>query len=178
MTASLVIRDITPADAPVVAALHAASWRTAYRGILSDAYLNDALDADRLATWTTRLADRETSQFGVLALDGDVPVGFGFVFRDADPRWGHLLDNLHVTTARRSAGIGPRLMAAIAERLPRGSRLHLWVYDGNVRARAFYDRMGGRPVEQQTMEPPGGGQAVQWRYVWDDIDVLRGVARD
>lgn len=173
MAAPIILRDMSPTDAAVVAALHTASWRTAYRGILRDAYLDDTIEADRLATWSARLADATTPQFGVMAFEHDVPVGFAFVYRDADPQWGHLLDNLHVTTARRSAGIGPQLLAGVAERLGDGAQLHLWVYDGNVRARAFYDRIGGRPVEQQTMEPPGGGEAVQWRYVWDDVRVLR-----
>ena len=36
---SLTLRAMTAADATIVARLHAASWRTAYRGILSEEYL-------------------------------------------------------------------------------------------------------------------------------------------
>jgi ribosomal protein S18 acetylase RimI-like enzyme len=172
--ADIAIRDITSDDALLVASLHTASWRTAYRGILRDAYLDDDIETERAAEWTRRLRTAPIDgQFGVLAFDGLQAVGFAFVYRNADPVWGHLLDNLHVMTDRRSGGIGPQLLRALAERLGDGERLHLWVYDGNTRARAFYDRVGGRPVERQTMEPPGGGTAVQWRYVWDDVAVFR-----
>lgn len=48
---TLALRLITRADAGVVASLHAASWRTAYRGILSDKYLaGDSLPLSRRGT--------------------------------------------------------------------------------------------------------------------------------
>ncbi|MCA2990971.1 hypothetical protein [Gemmatimonas sp.] len=49
------IRPLHTADAGTVAALHAASWRRAYRGILTYAYLDSDLEAERHAVggWTT-----------------------------------------------------------------------------------------------------------------------------
>lgn len=38
-----------PADADAIAGLHAASWRENYRGILSDAFLDGEVEADRAA---------------------------------------------------------------------------------------------------------------------------------
>jgi len=43
------IRPVTFRDAEVVAALHAASWRDAYRGILTDAYLDGDILGERNA---------------------------------------------------------------------------------------------------------------------------------
>ena len=39
------IRLATLADAEAIAHVHAESWRTAYRGALSDAYLSGPIDA-------------------------------------------------------------------------------------------------------------------------------------
>jgi len=49
------IRPLHTADAGTVAALHAASWRRAYRGILTNAYLDSDLEAERhtVGGWTT-----------------------------------------------------------------------------------------------------------------------------
>src|SRR5918995_694882 len=51
------IRPATLADADVIAALHAASWRSAYRGIFRDSTLGPALDGERRAHWSGKLAE-------------------------------------------------------------------------------------------------------------------------
>ena len=50
------IRLATVADADVIAALHAASWRSAYRGIFKDSTLGPALDGERRTHWSGKLA--------------------------------------------------------------------------------------------------------------------------
>ena len=174
MTA-LSVRAMTRSDAHLVAALHAASWRTAYRGILSDAYLAGEIDAERAFAWTRRLEALDDTQFGVVAYLGTVPVGFTFVFGNADPQWGCLVDNLHVATEARSAGIGPQLLAAAAAAIAeRGwdRRVHLFVFDANVRARAFYARVGGVEVEMLMKPTVEGDLAKEWRVAWPDIAAL------
>ena len=177
---TLTLRPITPDDAGVVASLHAASWRTAYRGILSDEYLAGEVVLEREYAWGKRLELRDDSQFGVIAAFGAFPVGFVFVIGAADPMFGNLVDNLHVASEARSAGIGPQLLAAAADGIEaRGwdRRAHLWVWDANVRARAFYARMGGREVETTLKSAPDGTEAKTWRVVWDDVGTLRAPAR-
>ena len=172
----ITLRAMADADAPVVAALHAASWRSAYRGILSDHFLDHLADADRDAVWRQRLGAPAESRFGVVAQQGDAAVGFVYVVAHADPTWGTLIDNLHVSPQARSAGIGARLLAAAADGMSlRGwdRRVHLWVYDGNVRARGFYVRMRGREVETIMKATPDGVAARSWRVAWRDLDELR-----
>ncbi|MBI5268002.1 MAG: GNAT family N-acetyltransferase, partial [candidate division Zixibacteria bacterium] len=55
-------RIATPADAPAIAELHAASWRTAYRGVLSDTYLDGNIIDERTAVWHSRLTSPEPHQ--------------------------------------------------------------------------------------------------------------------
>ena len=50
------IRSAGAADADAIAALHAASWRSAYRGILKASTLGPALDGERRAHWRGKLA--------------------------------------------------------------------------------------------------------------------------
>ena len=48
MRTQTVIREATPEDARAIATVHVASWRTTYRGLLRDAYL-DSLDLEALS---------------------------------------------------------------------------------------------------------------------------------
>jgi GNAT superfamily N-acetyltransferase len=167
----ITLRPVTSADAALLAELHIESWRVAYRGLLRDAYLDGPIEPERLAVWRERLDAMGPSHFGFVAEEAGDAVGFAFLYGNHDPRWGTLLDNLHVRPSRRGGGIGRRLLEASAAESARrcpGSPLHLFVYEDNPSARAFYARMGGREVERQVKEQPGGGLLADWRVVWDD----------
>jgi hypothetical protein len=93
------LRALAPDDAPAVAALHATSWRSAYRGIVPDAFLDHDVVADRQAVWAARLqTDPSPQALGHVIEDADTGelIGFAYALRGHDPVWGTLVDNLHV----------------------------------------------------------------------------------
>jgi len=164
--------DATDRDADSIAAIHADSWRRHYRGAFKDTYLDGDVVADRQDVWRSRLAHPTESHFTVVARRGDVVLGFAHTILDEDPRWGSLLENLHVRSDLKRSGIGSLLLSESARRLlrlrPKGS-LHLWVLDQNTAAQAFYDARGGKRVETQLRGPfPGGGRSLGHRYHWPD----------
>ncbi|MBL8962340.1 MAG: GNAT family N-acetyltransferase, partial [Gemmatimonadetes bacterium] len=116
------IRAMTVDDIPGVARLHAASWRTAYRGVLSQEFLDRDLDQDRGAAWAARRDEiSRGAEFGFVF---EVPVGgeaqamgFAYVLPNADATYGHCLDNLHVAPEGRGLGIGGQLLSAVAQAL-------------------------------------------------------------
>jgi ribosomal protein S18 acetylase RimI-like enzyme len=169
------IQLVTVQDAEALAALHATSWKTAYRGILSDEYLDTEVDAERALRWQERFARDLTHSFGLAArVNGDI-VGFAWVDMDDDTVFGHLLDNLHVHPQLKGKGHGRALMARIAAEVRSRSAnpsLFLWVYEENQGARAFYDRMRGVAVDRQQVTTIDGRTAWQWRYAWSDVAVL------
>jgi ribosomal protein S18 acetylase RimI-like enzyme len=162
-------RAATQADAPAVAALHAESWRFAYRGAYSDEYLDGPVFEDRARVWNERLSSPPANQYVVLAEDADGLVGFACAYGAEDERWGTLVDNLHVRPALHRSGIGRRLLAEVAAwnlvEYP-GSGVYLWVLAQNARAQAFYQHLGAKDVGTKTSVPPGGGSTVARRYVW------------
>jgi len=172
----LSLRLMQPADGPGVAALHAASWRSVYRGILTDAFLDGPVHEDRAQVWEARLqrTDADTN-FGIVAESDGVLVGFVYVIGNADPGYGTLIDNLHVDPSQRSSGLGPRLLDAAARGIAMRAldmRLHLWVFAANVRARAFYARMRGTEVEMIEKLTADGLLATEFRVAWDDAGAL------
>lgn len=170
MTASIILRRAGQDDWPAVAAIHAASWRSAYRGIYPDSYLDEEVPEERRAYWRDALAAMDSELDAVfLAEEADEAIGFACLRRKAEAA-GPLLDNLHVLPERKGEGTGRRLIAAAAGWLvgrESGAALQLVVWSDNRRARAFYARLGGREVETFEVATPGGGKALQIRVRWE-----------
>lgn len=158
------------ADVPAIAALHAESWQTAYRGMLPDAFLDGPVYQDRLAVWNTRMSKPSPGQYVLKAVAGGELGGFACLFLHRDEEWGTLLDNLHVRPALKRSGIGGRLLQAclahVRSAAP-GERMHLWVFEANVDARSFYERNGGTIAGERTIEIVPGCRVPELRYAWD-----------
>ncbi|HLT62157.1 MAG TPA: GNAT family N-acetyltransferase, partial [Microlunatus sp.] len=97
-----------------------------------------------------------------------------------DPRWGSLVDNLHVVFDRKRSGVGTALMIEaariIAERADRRA-MYLWVLEQNTAAQGFYRAVGGQQAERAPVPSPGGvpgrlnGAPVMIRFAWPDAVV-------
>jgi ribosomal protein S18 acetylase RimI-like enzyme len=163
-------------DVEAIAVLHAESWRRHYRGAYLDSYLDGDVLSDRREVWGERLGAAFSERRTIVARRNGEVVGFSHLIFDSDPRFGALLDNLHVTFALKGQHLGSQLLGKTASVLGEarpGSALYLWVLEQNVAAQAFYRARGGTFVEQQVRGPfPGGGTAMAWRVAWPDPSVL------
>ena len=93
-------------DLEPIALLHAQSWRSTYRGIVPDEFLDRLADSDRREFWAARFASAAVDRWLLLQARGAGSLlGFVSVLLDAEPRWGARLDSLHVSPA--SKGTGP-----------------------------------------------------------------------
>ncbi|MFI7060207.1 GNAT family N-acetyltransferase [Kribbella sp. NPDC050124] len=174
-------RSASVEDAGQVAWLHADSWRRHYRGAYADSFLDGDVESERLAVWAERLvAPGRTAT--ILAEDEGQLVGFVHVMFDHDPRWGSLVDNLHVYNSNRRTGIGTQLIARAAETVTEqanGDAMYLWVLQQNTSAQDFYVARGGVQVETATVPPPGGdptrlnGSPKCLRMSWPNAAQLR-----
>jgi GNAT superfamily N-acetyltransferase len=166
------IRAATAGDAAAIAHLHAESWRSAYRDILTDDYLNNRAHADRLVVWQQRFAAAESKQsMHVMVAEGSKGlIGFVCLFPDQDPIWGSFLDNLHVAPGLTGQGIGRELLSEVGRYLiAHASRrgVYLWVLEGNRRALQFYERAGAAVVGSATNPMPDGQSISAVRCHWN-----------
>lgn len=170
-------RDARAADAAAVAAIHATSWRDAYADILDPVFLAGPIEADRLDLWTDRLTNPSPTQLVHAATTPDQGlVGFICAHRDLDPRWGSLVDNLHVAPEMRGRKIGERLLRIVAEKLAEQDArngLHLWVFEANQAGLRFYQRLGGSVVEEDESSIPAANGKTVLRVHWPTLTLSR-----
>ncbi|WP_066587497.1 GNAT family N-acetyltransferase [Cellulomonas timonensis] len=141
------VRPARADDAADLARVHVAAWLGAYRGLLSDAFL-DALDVASVERrWDGLLADGLRPHLLVGVVAGRV---VGFV--NSGPAFESVPDGevyaIYVEPDAWGTGAGPALLAAAEDEL-RGlghREAVLWVMPGNARARRFYERSGWAPT--------------------------------
>ncbi|MEP6735633.1 MAG: GNAT family N-acetyltransferase [Chryseolinea sp.] len=169
------IIEATRNNSDVIGSLHAASWRIAYRGLLTDAYLDNDLEGERKKYWANKMLTLKPNEFVLLAVADSVVVGFISIMDVPEKGYNALVDNLHVTPHLKGLGVGATMMRAAARRLKVAgtTKFYLWVLEGNVAAEKFYLAKFGRPMDRA--ESDFGGKMV-WatRYVWDSFDSLLG----
>jgi GNAT superfamily N-acetyltransferase len=164
-------------DVPEVAAVHADSWRTAYRGALSDEFLDGDILRNRLELWQARLSAPSPNQLVLVAEHEGRIAGFACAYGADDQRWGTLLDNLHVRRELHGRGIGRQLMVEVAawnQRHYPDQGIYLWVLEQNQPAQGFYRRLGAFDAGGDVWAPPGGGSVPRRRYAWSAPGSLLG----
>ncbi len=139
------VRAADPADAYEVARVQVRSWRSAYRGLIAQDFL-DGLSPEFFADRYTfgRMGLRMPST--LVAVDGAAILGLATtgLCRDGDfPNFGELMA-IYVDPAHMRRGVGRSLLTAARQRLRAVgvAGALLWVLDGNTPARRFYERDG------------------------------------
>lgn len=170
----ITIRPATRDDAAGIARVRVDCWRTTYRGLIPDAYL-DAMDVDASTRLWDRVLSAPPNTTSVFVADDGGVVGFAAGNRLEEPR--HALDAelsaAYVRRDRQRAGIGRRLVDAVAraQRAHGAHGLIVWVIAGNKAGRAFYERLGAALLVEQPFEWDGM-PLVEAGYGFADIDAL------
>jgi GNAT superfamily N-acetyltransferase len=151
------IREGEPKDAEAIADVHVRAWQSAYRGQLTDDYLDGLKVEDRLerhrqsleepmAEWRTWVAedDRGLAGFAVTGPSQDA---------DADLKTAEVYA-IYLAPDRVGSGVGRELFAhAVDDLRDRGFRTAtLWVLETNEQTRRFYEIAGWKPDGATTRE--------------------------
>jgi GNAT superfamily N-acetyltransferase len=155
------------ADAAFIAELHCQSWRSAYRGMMPDAYLDGQMPAERLAHWQQMMPKLEAGAGTVVFAERDGQVAGFFCVMQPDAQGSVLLEQLHAVPGSRGGGVGTAMLeAARAWALARGARaMHLLVLESNGPAIGFYESRGWRLAGRKDDDVLGGINVVALRYV-------------
>ena len=150
--ADVSVRIAWPADAPAIAAVQVASWRTSYDGLLPSEVLASLPVEQFAAHWEQSIAKpKEARQRVLVALERATVRGFvttgPSVDADADPGRDAEVGELVVHPAATGAGHGSRLLHAAVDtmRADRFSRATIWLATTNDDVRRFLVNQGWAP---------------------------------
>lgn len=167
----MIYREANINDAKNIARLHAESWRNTYRGMMSDAYLDNTVFAERQTHWQKRFDAPTDNQYVLVAETEGQLAGFVCVYGADDAKWGSLIDNLHVRPDMKGEGIGKRLInegMTWAKKNYPNDGVYLWVFEANLPSRKFYEVMGGRNVERVLFQNEDDTEGYALRYAWEN----------
>jgi L-amino acid N-acyltransferase YncA len=169
------IRRARTGDSPGIAAVHVATWRSTYPGVLPDAYLAKLSEARLIPQYDRAI--RSGAGLHVVC-DAHTTRIYGFCSaRKASA--GALaegeVETLYVLDDYRERGYGKQLLQAAGRYLQvLGCRsAFAWVLRDNPSA-FFYEHLGAKRVAASTTSV-GGCLIPQNAYAWDPIGRLLGV---
>ena len=166
------IRKAVLEDARGIAEVHVDSWLSTYGSIVPDDNLDSLTYESREQSW-----QRGLTQEGIFAAEDAAGKIIGFATgggeRSGDyPDVEGELYAIYLLKDLQSKGTGRALTAAVAANLlEKGmSSMLVWVLADNP-SRGFYERMGGRLLDEKTIEI-AGVELLEVAYVWEDIRAL------
>jgi len=167
------IREAAPDDIPGIAHVHVDTWRTAYVDIVPAAHLAALSYEQRESRWREILAPVGDGRCHFVAENDEgqiVGIATGGPERDGMPGYDGELYGLYALEAYQRRGIGRELMQTIARRLAADGfkAMILWVLKDNLKARAFYEAMGG-VLTGEKGTTIGGADLIEVAYGWADL---------
>ena len=164
------IRPASTSDASAIAGVHVEGWQTAYRGILTDEYLDSLSIDQRVAFWKQHL-HREPHLIFVAEDPRRGIVGFAFAGHHHGS-FGEYQGEIHaiyVLEQYQRHGIGRALFHQSAAALAEAdySGMMIWALKQNP-YRRFYEKLGGKLLGEETT-CIGNRELQQVAYGWPQI---------
>ncbi len=167
----IVIRPAQIQDAPKIARVHIESWKTTYRGIVPDAFLESLDPATRAKQFAEELIAASPDRFIFVGEDERRElVGFvsgGKERKGLEPGTGELYA-IYLLKERQRQGNGKRLLKACSDELKRRGygKMVLFTMEENA-YKGFYESVGGvlEPCDQGV--EIGGQQFKLLKYAWN-----------
>lgn len=176
------LRRATVADAEAIAAIRIEGWRTTYRGMIPDSYLNEMDMNENVLHWRTilqALPVKEDSLCVYVAVSEDEIVGFVSAMKLPEPKLGKdgEINAIYIRPQWQRCGIGKRMLHKAARSLQAMgcTSCVIWVIDGNSQARNFYEELGGEILIEQDFSWDGL-DLTEVGYGWSDLSVMMASA--
>ena len=176
------LRRATVADAEAIAAIRIEGWRTTYRGMIPDSYLNEMDMNENVLHWRTilqALPVKEDSLCVYVAVSEDEIVGFVSAMKLSEPKLDKdgEINAIYIRPQWQRCGIGKRMLHKAARSLQAMgcTSCVIWVIDGNSQARNFYEELGGEILIEQDFSWDGL-DLTEVGYGWSDLSVMMASA--
>jgi len=166
-----IIRDAQAEDLMGIAKVKIDTWRSTYKGIISDEILAGFDLKEQAEKFKELLTGGSNGTFFIAAEADGVLVGFAAGGTERDGKYG--IDGevyaVYVLQEYQNRGVGRMLMECSAEKLAgMGFKsLLVWVLEDNP-YRNFYEKHGGILIDKKQLEL-GGNKYCVTAYAWRDL---------
>lgn len=162
------IISLRPEHIDQVAELHLLAWQKAFKGILSDGFLNSLTTEDFAEGWKGIMGRKERKNLISLNEEEKVTgfVSFGPPY-DPQEKLSHEIYGIYVHPDYWGQKVGYELMNAAIERLEKKKNYKgalLWVMKDNDQSRIFYERFGFRSSEEIRISARGDDEFEEVKY--------------
>ena len=156
-------RTLTSDDVQAIVGLQFDSFAATYSDVFSDNYMRQHMALDIARHWENWPVSKRV----VGALDQGKLVGFATYLMNRDPCY---LDNFHIAQSHYGTGLSQALFLDGARIIAKegATALCLTVLETNARARAFYEKLGGRegPLLEDEML---GHKVMAYSVNWTEL---------
>lgn len=167
----MIIRRAQLDDAAGIAKVHVDSWRTTYKGIIPDDFLNNLTYEDRTELWKRNIVNEEN--YIVVAMNEiNQIIGFGTAGKKQDNNEDNTgnLTSIYLLEDYQGEGIGKKLLKELFKHFQQLNyeKVFVEVLEEN-KTRYFYEYYGAKLV--QTLQIKIGEKILnELIYEWNNID--------
>lgn len=167
------IRKAVLPDVEAIAKVHVDSWKTTYANIVPNEYINNLTYEKRADLWEQIIpngqvfvAEDEEGQIVAFANGGQERTG------DYKEYAGEIYA-IYILQGFQKQGLGEQLIKAVVADLLKQNiySMLVWVLKDN-NSRNFYEKMGGKVVDSETVDFDGKN-LIELAYGWEDISLLK-----
>lgn len=171
----MIIRKAEISDAPKLAKVNVDTWRTTYKGIISDEYLqNLSYKWSEIYFLTVIKKQNRIINCFIAEEESGKIVGFaiGRLEKSENPKYKGELWSIYVDREHQRKGIGKLLVSAVVEKLLNLNinSMLVWVLKKNP-SRAFYESLGGKYIGEKPIKI-GQEDLIEVAYGWENLRVL------
>jgi len=169
----LEIRIASKKDIKDVSRVYVDSWKTTYRGLVPDDYLDELSYESTEKRWIDFLNNKNETFIYVAINDTGEIIGFASGKRIEENNVEGELYSLYLLQECRGLGVGKQLVSAIAKHFKEKGiySMMVWVMKQNKSGLGFYERMGGKEYIHRN-STFGGSVVEDVAYGWKDISAL------
>ncbi|MFE4523707.1 GNAT family N-acetyltransferase [Cytobacillus firmus] len=163
------IRAAKLSDASGIAKVHVDSWRTTYKNIIPDEFLNNLSYQKREELWSNKILNGNVF---VAKNDEGKNVGFSSGGKERSGKYKEYqgeLSSIYILKEFQGQGIGKSLAKPVIKELGKLGINTMFVFvleDNN--SRLFYEAMGGKIIDKIEVEI-AGKKLNELVYGWDNI---------
>ena len=170
----MIIRKTKLEDAAGIAKVHVDGWRTTYKGIVPDTYLDNLSYESRERMWISGI---EQDNVYIAEDDNGQIVGFASGGKERTGKYDRYVGELYaiyLLEGQQGKGLGRKLVQTVVDDLKEKklNSMLIWALKENPACR-FYEMLGGKQIDTAEIEIEGK-KLSEIAYGWDDLADLRG----